>query len=303
VHLGEERPRRCALPVERLDPAQPPQYGPRFVHPATVATAFARVCVRTVSKGIRFIPAVAPNPDRELGEARAAIDRGDAPAALKRLDRARRGYGKRRDHEGLEHVLDMAALVETEDDRTRIGRENLEYAVKQNLRQESRRGAQERQQPWSDPYPDLQAASEHTGLVLTRPVKLAIGAGVLLGTAALLAIIILPWFIESDTGETVTLRLVNDTPAVVTLRGCGDPACDFPWLDRELDPGLETQTELASDDHVDLFKVEDACLPLRIHDAVQQLESGDSTLAVRLSEATPCPGTTVLPEPAGPTEL
>ena len=105
----------------------------------------ARVCVWTVTKGIRLFHAVAPTPDRELGEARAALDRGDGLTALKRLDRARRGYMKLRDAEGLGVVLDMAALVgPTEDDRVRIGRDNLEYAVKQNLRLESRRAARER---------------------------------------------------------------------------------------------------------------------------------------------------------------
>jgi hypothetical protein len=260
------------------------------------------VCVRIVSKAIRFVPAVAPNPDRELGEARAAIDRGDSPAALKRLDRARRGYLKERDSEGLDHVLDMARLVDTTDDRGRIGRENLAYAVKQNLRQESRRQAQKRKETWADPYPDLQAPTEHTGLVLTRGVKVAVGIGVLLGTALLLAAFILPWFFESDT-KTVSLRLLNDTPQTVTVRGCFGRACEETWLDRELEPGQETETDVASEDFVDLFHVasegrDDACLPVRVHDGYQQLESGSGTLAVRISEATPCPGTTVLPEPA-----
>ena len=117
-------------------------------------------------------------PDRDLGEARAAIDRGDARAALKSLDRARKGYARALDSEGLEHVLDMAALVDASDDRIRIGRENLAYAAKQNLRQESRRRARQLGRDWTDPFPDLQAPTEHTGLVLTRGVKLWIGVGV-----------------------------------------------------------------------------------------------------------------------------
>ncbi|MDQ2911052.1 MAG: hypothetical protein M3R39_08575 [Actinomycetota bacterium] len=245
---------------------------------------------------------MAPNPDRELGEARVAIDRGDALAALKRLDQARRGYRKQRDPEGLDHVLNMADLVDIADDRARVGRENLAYAVKQNLRQESRRQAQERGEPWSDPHPDLQAPTEHTGLVLTRSVKIAIGVGVVLGTALLLAILVLPWFFESDT-KTVTLRLVNDTPQTVTVRGCSDAQCDTSWLHRQLEPGQEADANVDPDDLVDLFKVErsgheDACLPVRIHDGYQQLDGGRGTLAIRLSEATPCPGTTVPPEPA-----
>jgi hypothetical protein len=293
--------RRRSFALERLDPAQSPQDGARFVHASTLAMTRARVCVRIVSKAIRFVPAVAPNPDRELGEARAAIDRGDSPAALKRLDHARRGYLKQRDSDGLDHVLHMAELVDTADDRSRVGRENLAYAVKQNVRQESRRRAQERKEAWADPYPDLQAPTEHTGLVLTRGVKVAVGIGVLLGTALLLAVFIVPWFFESNT-KAVSLRLLNDTPQTVTVRGCFGRTCDETWLDRDLEPGQETETDVDSEDFVDLFHVssaggDDICLPVRVHDGYQQLDGG-GTLAVRISKATPCPGTTVLPEPA-----
>jgi hypothetical protein len=260
------------------------------------------VCVRTVSKGIRFIPGVARNPDRDLGEARECIDRGDGLAALKRLDRARRGYVKQRDAEGLDHVLDMTRLVDAREERSLIGRENLRYAVKQNLRQESRRAAGERREPWTDPYPDLQAPTEHTRLVLTRGVKLAIGVGVLLGTALLVAGFVLPWFFEEESTPTVTLRLVNDTRTTVTVRGCDDADCTTSWLRRTVRPGRETNTEVASDDLLDLFRIgrpgDDACLPLRIHDGYRRLVSADQALAARLSQATPCPGTTVLPEPA-----
>jgi hypothetical protein len=263
---------------------------------------FARVCVRIVSEAVRFLPAVAPNPDRELGEARAAIDRGDALAALKHLDRARRDYVKQRDPDGLDHVLHMAQLVDAADDRARIGRENLTYAVKQNLRQETRRQARERTEPWNDPYPDLRAPAEHTGLVITRPVKIAIGLGVLLATALAVTVLALPWLSGSNT-KTVTLRLLNDTPQAVTVRGCFDAECDTSWLHRELQPGQESSTDVDPDDLVDLFRVErsgrePACLPARIHDGYQQLDGGQGTLVVRLSEATPCPGSTVLPAPA-----
>jgi hypothetical protein len=264
--------------------------------------ALARVCVRIVSKGIRFLPAVATNPDRDLGEARSAIDSGDSAAALRSLDRARRGYVKGREADGLGHVLAMTALVDTgADDRTRIGRDNLGYAVKQNLRHESRRSAQERGEPWDDPYPDLQAPSEHTGLALTRPVKTAIGVGVVAATALLVSILVVPWLVGSDATPKVTLRLLNDTQATVTVRGCDDPDCTTSWLRRELRPGLEADAEVARNELVTIFRVEqqgnDTCLPVRVHDGYEGL--GDSgALAARLSEATPCPGTTVLPVPA-----
>jgi hypothetical protein len=261
------------------------------------------VCVWTVSKGIRFFPAVASTADRDLGEARSAIDRGDRLAALKSLDRARRGYMKRRDREGLGVVLDMTALVDPAgDERARIGRANLEYAAKQNLRQESRRAAREKGEPWVDPYPDLQAPSEHTGLVFSRGVKFAIAIGVLIGTALVGAILVAPWLAGSDTTPMVTLRLLNDTQTTVTVRGCNNDDCVTSWMHRELEPGLEVDTEVASDELVALFRLkrsggEDECLPIRVHDGYQRLD-GSGALAARLSEATPCPGTTVLPVPA-----
>jgi len=303
VHLREQRPRGRTLPLERLDPLQPEQYRACLVHRSNVAAAGARVCAENVSKGIRSVPTVALNPDRDLGAARAAIDRGDGRGALKSLDRARRGYAKEFDSEGLDHVLAMVALVDQSDERTRVGCENVAYAVKQNLRQESRRLARRRGESWVDPYPDLQAPTEHTGLVLTRRVKVVIGIAVALVTALIASIFILPFFVDETSSNDVTLRLINDTPASVTLRGCSNDACDFPWLDRDLDPGVETQAVVSEDHLIELFKVENECLPVRIHDGALRLAAGESTLAVRLSKATPCPGTTVLPVPAAQTPL
>src|SRR5215210_6905467 len=272
--------------------------------PSTVDAAFSRVCVRIVSKGIRFLPAVALSPDLELGEARAAIDRGDDAAALKRLDRARRGYVKAHDADGLEHVLDMAALVDATDDRTRIGRENLAYAAKQNLRQQSRRRARQAKQPSHDPYPDLQAPAEHTGLHVGRGLKIAIGVGVLTAIALLAAIVAFMWLDDSTPSAKVSLRLVNDTQEIVTVRGCDDEDCVAAWMHAKVPPGLEAERDVSSRDLVTLFKLErpgdDTCLPVRVHDAYERL-GGGGALAVRLSRATPCPGTTVLPvsvEPA-----
>jgi hypothetical protein len=307
MHLREQGTHRSPLALESLDSAQSPHDRASFVHALTLAMTSARVCARIVSKAVRFLPAVALNPDRELGEARAALDRGDGLAALKRLDRARRAYLKQRDAEGLEHVLRMTELVDPADDKARIGRENLAYAVKQNLRQETRRQARERGEPWSDPYPDLQAATEHTGLVITRRVKMVIGLGVVLGSALLVAIVAVALFFESDT-KTVTLQLVNDTPQAVKVRGCSDAHCDTSWLHRDLEPGQEAEANVDPDDLVDLFRVErsgheDACLPARVHDGYQLLDGGRGTLAIRLSKATPCPGSTVLPEPARETGI
>jgi hypothetical protein len=242
---------------------------------------------------------VAASPDRDLGEARAAIDRGDTRGALKSLDRARKGYAGAADSEGLEHVLDMAALVEPSDDRGRIGRDNLAYATKQNLRQESRRRARQLGRPWTDPFPDLQAPSEHTGVALTRGVKIAIGVGVLLAIAAFVGFVLVSALVDDDTGATVTLRVSNDIGHTVTVRTCADPSCDTSSSSREIGPGEVGVTKVDTDRLVQVFRLEqsgpDSCLPLRVHDAVQL--SGGDTYAARLSQATPCPGTTVLPRP------
>jgi len=241
------------------------------------------------------------SPDRDLGEARAAIDRGDTRAALTSLDRARKGYASAADSEGLEHVLDMVALVDSSDDRGRIGRDNLAYATKQNLRQESRRRARQLGRPWADPFPELQAPSEHTGVALTRGVKIAIGIGVLLAIAAFVGFVLVSVLVDDDTGHTVTLRVANDTGRSVTVRACEDASCDRSFSHHELDPGEVALTRVDSDRLVQVFRLDrsgpDACLPLRVHDAFQ-LAGGD-TYAAELSQATPCPGTTVLPLPAG----
>ena len=251
---------------------------------------------------------VAPNPDRELGEARASIDRGDERRALKRLERARRGYLKRHDLPGLEHLLVLADVLEADEEPVRIGKTNLVYAVKQNLRLESRREAQKRGEAWSDPYPDLTAPTEHTGIVFTRGVKIAIGIGTALATAAIVAAFALPALVGSSKESTVTLRLLNDTPQRVAVRGCDDPEdCFSTWMDRDIDPGLTTESSVPSDDVIESFRVKfpgrkQICLPVRLHDAVERY--GDAgAFVVRISQATPCPGTTVLPRATAQTGL
>jgi hypothetical protein len=238
---------------------------------------------------------VAPNPDRELAEARAAIDRDDPRGALKRLDRARRGYVKRHDTDGLEHLLLLADVLEPTDEQTSIGRANFVYAVKQNLRLQARLARRD------DPYPDLQAPTEHTGIALTRPVKLAIGLGTAIGALALVAFFVLP-FVFSSESTGVTVRLVNDTGADASVHGCLDPSCDSDesWMQADLAPGLFTERDVTADDLIDAFRYsrdgEPLCLPLRIHDAYIRHGSDESVVLVgRLSQATPCPGKTILP--------
>jgi hypothetical protein len=251
---------------------------------------------------------VAPNPDRELADARACIDRGDEAAALKRLDRARRGYLKQHDPAGLDHLLVLTDVLQDDDDRVRIGRDNLVYAIKQNLRQESRRQAHEQGEPWQDPYPDLQAPSEHTRIAFTRGVKFWIAFGVALATLVAVSIILAVAF-SSSSGTYVTLRLVNDTGAPVKIRGCDDSDCVSFWTHADLDPGLATERDVPASDLIDAFTVKargrpDACLPLRVHDAYELAGRQTSLIyVVKLSKSTPCPGTTVLPQPSRETGL
>ena len=245
---------------------------------------------------------MAPNPDRELAEARACIDRGDEARALKRLDRARRGYLKQRDAAGLEHLFVLADVLEAKDDRARIGRDNLVYAIKQNLRQESRRRAQEQGEPWQDPYPDLQAPSEHTRIAFTRGVKFWIAAGVAIAIV-LAGAIVLAIALSSSSETDVTLRLVNDTGAAVTVRVCDDSSCSSYQGHASVDPAHYTELDVPADDLVDQFRLlrrgqADTCLPLLVHDAYVRAGSQTPlTLVARLSSATPCPGTTVRPTP------
>lgn len=258
---------------------------------------------RLCRKRYGLSPAVAPNPDRELAEARACIDRGDEAGALKRLDRARRGYLKQHDSPGLEHLLVLADVLPADDERVRIGRDNLVYAVKQNLRLESRRVAQEQRRPWQDPYPDLQAPSEHTGIVFTRAVKLWIALG-----TGLVAVLIVALFtlsaIYSTTETDITLRIVNNTRDKVEVRGCNESDCFSTWMRADLDPGLRTERQVPADDIVDLFKVKrsgrsDECLPVRVHDGYELAgEQSSVILLAKVGDATACPGRTVLPEPA-----
>ena len=183
---------------------------------------------------------MAPNPDRELAEARAAIDRSDARDALKHLDRARRGYVKEHDADGLEHLLLLADVLGPTDEPTSVGQVNLVYAIKQNLRLETRRIARLWDRPWTDPYPDLAAPTEHTRIAFTRGVKLTIAVGVILGAAALVAVFAL--LSSSSSGMTeVTLRLVNDTGAKASVEGCDNTDCISTWMHADLGPGLSTE--------------------------------------------------------------
>jgi hypothetical protein len=251
---------------------------------------------------------VAPNPDRDLADARAAIDRGDERTALKRLEKARREYARRHDAASLEHLFILADVLDAQDEPTRIGRENLVYAVKQNLRLESRRRASMTGEPWQDPYPDLAAPTEHTGMVIGRGLKVVIGAATLVGALAIVGVVIGIALSGSSSTQT-TLRLVNDTGRAANVRGCDNSSCVTTWMHASLDPRLTTERRVPVDDLIDLFQVKLpgggwSCLPIRVHDAYLRGGSDSSlVLVAKLSQATPCPGETVLPRAVSETGL
>jgi hypothetical protein len=185
THLGEQRGGRCLLTLKSVDPPQPLEHVLGFFHASDGSPENRAKTDRSVPKAIRS-RGVAPGPARDFGEAREHIDRREWRAALRSLDRARKGYLKLQDRSGLEHVLQLLVVIDADDDdATRIERANLEYAAKQNLRFLTRTEAKREAKPWVDPYPDLESPSEHTGIHLSRTVKIWIGVGVVLGILAL----------------------------------------------------------------------------------------------------------------------
>jgi len=181
--LGEQRGGRCLLTLEGVDPPKPLEYVLSFFHSSDGSPENRAKADRSVPKAIRSI-GVAPRPERDFGEAREHIDRREWRSALRRLDRSRKGYLKLQDRSGLEHVLQLLEVIDADDDATRIERANLEYAAKQNLRLLTRAEAKSAAKAWVDPYPDLESPSEHTGIHLSRTLKIWIGVGVVLGILA-----------------------------------------------------------------------------------------------------------------------
>ena len=195
----------------------------------------------------------------------------------------------------------MAALVDASDDRSRIGRDNLVYAVKQNLRQESRRRARQLGRPWSDPFPDLQAPTEHTGFVFTRSVKLWIGIGIAVAIAAFVGFVLVAALV--DTGPQTRSRSGSrTTPAARSPFAGATAQAAIRAPRKDVDAGDLAEAEVDANLLVQVFRLEwpgpDECLPLRVHDAYQRI-GGSGALGANLSQATPCPGTTVLPRRAG----
>jgi hypothetical protein len=253
---------------------------------------------------------VAPNPDRELAEARACIDRGDENWALKHLDRARRGYVPEHDIAGLEHLIVLAEVLDATDERTRDARENLLYAIRQNIRAETRRAAKLRNEPWEDPHPGLRAPTQHTRIYLTRGAKIAIAIGVALASAVIVALLAASAFVDvAAEPSPVTVRLRNDTGQGVAVARCTDRHCAARLTPRRVASGQALERVEQSSNRIDRFRVTRAgepatCLPLRVHAGYTLAGSDPSVVLVaKLSQATPCPGTAVVPKAARPQGL
>ena len=127
-----------------------------------------------------------------LAAARRAYEQNDAHGALRKLDRARAAAVKKRNEEQLRRVLDFAEGSLARDERTEIERENLLYAVRQNLRQLTRRRALLAGESWIDPFSDLESARPHTRTFMSPGLKIWIGVGVAVGI-----IVVALWIIGS----------------------------------------------------------------------------------------------------------
>jgi hypothetical protein len=241
-----------------------------------------------------------------LAAARESYQRNDPHQALSKLDRARTVAVKNHDQEQLQRVLDFAEGSLARDEQTEIERENLLYAVRQNLRQQARRRALLAGESWTDPFPDLESPRPHTRTFISRGLKFWIAVGVVIGllfVAAFVAALIAGAL--SSGGDDLKLRVRNDTGGSVTVKWCSKVACngDFDPIDTvHLDPGEYARRDLPSADVADLFVVEGpqvgrVCLPIRVDRTFQGLPGKKTVVAVRISQATPCSGEIVTPRP------
>jgi hypothetical protein len=232
---------------------------------------------------------VARNPERDFGEARERLDRGDRLGALRSLDRARRGFARGGDVDGLQHVLDLAGLVEAADERAAAERDNLAYAVKQNLRQATRTRAVREGREWVDPYPDIEApAAPRTRVYFTRWVKLAIAIGVVLGVLALGGCIAAAIIYSNDE---LAVIVTNDSRETVRVRWCDAPDCELRHESHELAPGGTAEFDFASSDGLDVlvvFDSGDARLGCFLVPVREIYDSGVSTLRRNVSGAESC---------------
>jgi hypothetical protein len=238
-------------------------------------------------KSVTFAP-VAGNPERDFGDARGRLDRGDYSGAVEALEKARRGFARKGDVDGLQHVLDLAELIETPDERTAAERDNTIYSARQNLRQATRTQAVREGREWEDPYPDIEApAAPRTRVYFTRWVKLAIAIGVVAALAATGGCIAVAIIYTDELAVVVT----NDTERTVKVRWCDAPDCENEYESHELDPNGTTEFDFSTEDGLDLLVVQDArerrlgCLVVPVRELYKVSHRADFAV----SDAAPCP--------------
>jgi hypothetical protein len=172
----------------------------------------------------------------KVAEAKRLLEQGDARAALKQLDQARKRLVHAND---LEAMRELRRVVEegyrASDERDEPRFEQLLYATAQNIRFLSRRAATARGVEWVDPHPELDAPG--------RPeIRIERGVGrrevpwILIGTlagAALIAGFVLLIVAGAHGNER---KITNDRSSVVIVGLCDSP-CEEVAKSRTLRPG------------------------------------------------------------------
>lgn len=213
---------------------------------------------------------------------------------LRSLDRARRGFARGGDIDGLRHVLDLAALVEPTDERALAERDNVIYSAKQNLRQATRTRAVREGSEWIDPYPDIEApAAPRARVYFTRWVKLAIAIGVLAGVLALGGCIAL---LAIYSGGELSVGVINDGQRPVEVSWCDDPSCDDEHESHEVFPNGTAEFDFPSDDKLDLIVIMDTsgrrlgCFVVPVHSTYEEVHPDARGVSFVVSAADRCPG-------------
>jgi hypothetical protein len=175
--------------------------------------------------------------DRKLAEARALLDAGDARAAVKPLDAARKDFVAAGD---LDRLQDLRLTIEDgyraagEGDEPAY--ERLLYASGQNIRFLSRRRAAAEGVPWQDPHPELDAPGRPE-IRIERGVRRREIPWIVIGLTAGIALVVgfvLLLFV-STSGEH-DRSIANDSPDTVLVALCDSP-CEEVARARMLLPG------------------------------------------------------------------
>jgi hypothetical protein len=185
-------------------------------------------------------PRAALRAEAAVEEARSALERGDAGAALAPLETARKDYLQLADLAGLRDVRRVAEEGYTrsaEEDEPAY--ERLLYASGQNVRFLSRRRAAAAGLPWEDPHPELDAPgrpeirAERGVTKRDVPWILVFGGLGVAVVASLIALWIYAVVVAVDEHDRT---IANDSARPVLVSLCDRP-CDDGVGARLLRPG------------------------------------------------------------------